>query len=178
MIGTLGSPPTRKYACSECGARPSTVRIAATSACPITCPPNTRCQRSCGLRPRNRFTSSCSRLSTSSMAWTAAADMAFSRVKPEEAATPPRKSSRAALLRRDEAAVPIRREIIRMDRVGEGARLHESVRGAWRAAADRRHLDCSAKIAGLADRLHSVEAGETSVVDLVELAEQPMPHAR
>src|SRR5207244_263146 len=31
----------------------------------------TRCQRSCGERPRNRFTSSCSRLSTSSMVWTA-----------------------------------------------------------------------------------------------------------
>src|SRR3954454_10481667 len=26
-------------------------------ACPITCPPNTRCQLVFGLRPRNRFTS-------------------------------------------------------------------------------------------------------------------------
>ena len=43
------------------GRRPSTVRTAATSACPITCPPNTRCQPDCGLRPRNRFTSSGSR---------------------------------------------------------------------------------------------------------------------
>src|SRR5262249_38513801 len=47
----------------ECGGRlaTSTVRQAATSACPITWPPNTRCQPTCGLRPRNRFTSSCSR---------------------------------------------------------------------------------------------------------------------
>src|SRR5216684_4354980 len=42
----------------ECGSRPSTVRHAATIACPITCPPNTRCQLVFGLLPRNRFTSS------------------------------------------------------------------------------------------------------------------------
>src|SRR5436190_2040695 len=35
----------------ECAARPSTVRAAATSAWPITCPPNTRCQFDCGLKP-------------------------------------------------------------------------------------------------------------------------------
>ena len=34
---------------------------AATSAWPITWPPNTRCQPTCGERPRNRFTSSGSR---------------------------------------------------------------------------------------------------------------------
>src|SRR5215510_6034252 len=45
----------------ECGSRPSTVRHAATIACPITWPPNTRCQVVFGLLPRNRFTSSCSR---------------------------------------------------------------------------------------------------------------------
>ena len=39
----------------------STVRTAATSAWPITWPPNTRCQPTCGERPRNRFTSSGSR---------------------------------------------------------------------------------------------------------------------
>src|ERR1700745_1792288 len=45
----------------ECGSLPSTVRHAATIACPITCPPNTRCQLVFGLLPRNRFTSSGSR---------------------------------------------------------------------------------------------------------------------
>src|SRR5262249_39957760 len=47
----------------EWGGRPgsSTVRMAATSAWPITCPPNTRCHPTCGLLPRNRFTSSRSR---------------------------------------------------------------------------------------------------------------------
>src|SRR4051794_112228 len=141
MIGTLGSPPTRKYACSECGARPSTVRMAATSACPITCPPNTRCQRSCGERPRNKFTSSCSRLSTSSMARTAASDIAFSRVKLEHAARQQRKSRRVALLGSNEAAVLIGDEIIGVDRVGERARLHVDKRPAGRAAVYRRDLN-------------------------------------
>src|SRR5215468_4267604 len=45
----------------ECGSLPSTVRHAATIACPITCPPNTRCQLVFGLLPRNRFTSMGSR---------------------------------------------------------------------------------------------------------------------
>ena len=46
----------------ECGGRlASTVRTAATSAWPITWPPNTRCQPTCGERPRNRLTSSGSR---------------------------------------------------------------------------------------------------------------------
>src|ERR1700742_1384928 len=45
----------------ECGSRPSTVRQAATMACPITWPPNTRCQLVFGLLPRNKFTSSGSR---------------------------------------------------------------------------------------------------------------------
>ena len=44
----------------------ATVRCAATSACPITCPPNTRCQPVFGLRPRNRLCSSGSRSRMSS----------------------------------------------------------------------------------------------------------------
>ena len=47
------------------------VRTAATSACPITWPPNTRCQPTCGLRPRKRFSSSCSRSSMASNSATA-----------------------------------------------------------------------------------------------------------
>ena len=39
----------------------STVRCAATSAWPMTWPPNTRCQSTLGLRPRYRLCSSCSR---------------------------------------------------------------------------------------------------------------------
>src|SRR4249919_2330865 len=70
-MGTLGSPGRRKYACMECGGRSSTVRTAATSACPITWPPNTRCQPTCGERPRNRFTSSGSRSRILSRSWTA-----------------------------------------------------------------------------------------------------------
>src|SRR5665213_1668879 len=61
MIGMLGSPPSRKYACSECGSTPSTVRVAATRACPTTWPPNTRRIPTCGLMPRYRLISSCSR---------------------------------------------------------------------------------------------------------------------
>src|SRR3984957_13307982 len=57
MIGICGSPGRMKKQCSECGSRPSTVRHAATIACPITCPPNTRCQLVFGLLPRNMFTS-------------------------------------------------------------------------------------------------------------------------
>src|SRR5665213_110645 len=46
----------------ECGGRlASTVRTAATSAWPITWPPNTRCQPVCGESPRNRLMSSGSR---------------------------------------------------------------------------------------------------------------------
>src|SRR3954468_5825407 len=156
MIGTLGSPPTRKYACSECGTRPSTVRMAATSACPMTCPPNTRCQRSCGERPRNRFTSSCSRLSTSSMVWTAAAVIVFSRVKFEEAARPLRKSRQAALLRRNEAMILIGCEIIGVDRIGERARLHVGERRVGRALLNRHDLDGDAEIARLSDRFHFI----------------------
>ena len=52
-------------------AAPSTVRTAATSAWPITWPPNTRCQPACGERPRNRFRSSGSRSRMSSRSWTA-----------------------------------------------------------------------------------------------------------
>src|ERR1039458_9732397 len=55
----------------ECGGRPSTVRTAATSACPITWPPNTRCQPTCGLLPRNKSTSSRSRSRRLSRSWTA-----------------------------------------------------------------------------------------------------------
>src|SRR5260370_42688400 len=52
-----------KYACRECTGRPpGTVRPAATSACPATWPPNTRCTCSSGLRPRKMFTSIRSRL--------------------------------------------------------------------------------------------------------------------
>src|SRR5215475_6725832 len=77
MIGTFGSPPSRKYACSECGGRvatSSTVRQAATSAWPITWPPNTRCHPTYGLRPRNRFTSSGSRSRMDTSSWTADID--------------------------------------------------------------------------------------------------------
>ena len=49
MSGTVGSPGRMKYACSECTGRSSgTVRPAATSACPATCPPYTRCTRLVG----------------------------------------------------------------------------------------------------------------------------------
>src|ERR1700688_4574232 len=42
-------------------AQPARGGQAAPSAWPMTWPPNTRCQRDCGERPRNRFTSSGSR---------------------------------------------------------------------------------------------------------------------
>src|SRR5580704_17697278 len=48
-----------------------TVRQAATRACPITWPPNTRCQPCCGERPRNRFTSIGSRSRMARRSWTA-----------------------------------------------------------------------------------------------------------
>src|SRR5438105_2724665 len=72
MIGTDGSPGRRKYACNECTCpcSGSTVRAAATSAWPATCPPNTRCTFTSGLTPRKMLTSigsrssSCTRLST------------------------------------------------------------------------------------------------------------------
>src|SRR5690349_18012833 len=65
MIGTVGSPGRRKYACSECtGRSPSTVRPAATIAWPATCPPNTRWRSSLGETPRKRLTSSGSRSSS------------------------------------------------------------------------------------------------------------------
>src|SRR6516164_308759 len=47
------------------------VRQAATSAWPITCPPNTRCQPTCGERPRNKFSSSRSRSRMARRSWTA-----------------------------------------------------------------------------------------------------------
>src|SRR3954452_25361937 len=34
MIGTLGSPPTRKYACSECGARAPNCRVGSNRRLP------------------------------------------------------------------------------------------------------------------------------------------------
>src|SRR5579859_3707476 len=56
-----------KYACRECTGRSAgTVRPAATSAWPATCPPNTRCRCSLGLRPRKMSSSICSRSSRSS----------------------------------------------------------------------------------------------------------------
>src|SRR6478752_8509784 len=65
-IGTPGRPGRRKYACRECtGRSPSVVRPAATSACPATCPPKTRCRDSSGLRPRKMLTSIRSRSSRS-----------------------------------------------------------------------------------------------------------------
>src|SRR5262245_32704240 len=66
-MGLLKSPRRRKYACSECTSRASSiVDCAAISAWPSTWPPNT-----CGLPvsrlwPRNRFTSRRSRLNCSS----------------------------------------------------------------------------------------------------------------
>src|SRR6186713_2312633 len=74
MIGVVGSPGRRKYACSEWVLPLSTVRPAATSAWPATWPPKMRWRRSSGLRPRNRFTSSCSR-SRMSMSCSSARDM-------------------------------------------------------------------------------------------------------
>src|SRR6185437_7295522 len=72
-MGALKSPRRRKYACSECTMRPSTVAEAAVSACPSTWPPNT-----CGLpisrlSPRKRFTSS----GSSSSSWSRSASCAF-----------------------------------------------------------------------------------------------------
>src|SRR5262245_3015594 len=52
----------------------STVRPAATRACPATWPPKMRCRLSSGLRPRKRFTSNCSR-SRISMSCSSARDM-------------------------------------------------------------------------------------------------------
>src|SRR5512137_1032152 len=63
-IGALKSPRRRKYACSECTARSaSTVRLAAISAWPSTCPPKTCGLPMSRLSPRNRFISSRSRSS-------------------------------------------------------------------------------------------------------------------
>src|SRR5690349_16199828 len=63
-MGEATSPGRRKYACSECGTRPSTVRLAAASPWPITCPPKTLFpNRSCDC-PRKRFTSKDSRSSS------------------------------------------------------------------------------------------------------------------
>src|SRR5688572_19229210 len=60
------SPARRKYACSECTARPSnTVRCAAESACPSTWPPNTYFVPMSRLCPRKRFCSSRSSSSSS-----------------------------------------------------------------------------------------------------------------
>src|SRR5262249_43353809 len=61
----------QQEACIECGGRTSTVRTAATSACPITWPPKTRCQPTWGDRPRKRFTSRGSRSRILSRSWTA-----------------------------------------------------------------------------------------------------------
>src|SRR3954467_336584 len=62
-MGAAMSPGKSKYACSECGTRPSMVRAAAIRACPTTWPPKTlRPPRSVDW-PRKRFTSSCSRSS-------------------------------------------------------------------------------------------------------------------
>src|ERR1700730_8054872 len=79
----------------ECAGRASTVRVAATSAWPITCPPNTRCQFDCGLKPRNRFTSNRSRSSSSSRLLTAF-DM-MSPAIPTEMCLPPRDSQAARI---------------------------------------------------------------------------------
>src|SRR5215813_9399670 len=92
----------------ECGGRPgsSTVRMAATSAWPITCPPNTRCHPTCGLLPRNRFTSSRSR-SRMLRRFSIAADMAASLRSAAQAILP-----RVGILpcpafaRRDDAYIP------------------------------------------------------------------------
>src|SRR5688572_30992426 len=60
-MGLLKSPRRRKYACSECTTRPSSmVALAAFSACPSTCPPNTWALPVSRLWPRNRLTSSLS----------------------------------------------------------------------------------------------------------------------
>src|SRR5262249_16384979 len=53
--------------------RPATSPVgqAAAGAGPIAWPPNTRCHPTCGERPRNRFTSSCSRSRMARRSWTA-----------------------------------------------------------------------------------------------------------
>src|ERR1700722_5417121 len=56
-MGELKSPRRRKYACSECAARPSTVAVAAMSAWPRTWPPNTCGLPMSRLSPRNRSSS-------------------------------------------------------------------------------------------------------------------------
>src|SRR6266496_3692636 len=80
-MGTAGSPGRMKYACSECTGRSAgTVRPAATSAWPATCPPNTRWWETCGLTPRKMSTSigsrSSSRISPPTSGWPAGAESA------------------------------------------------------------------------------------------------------
>src|SRR3954465_275438 len=62
-MGAAMSPGKRKYACSECGTRPSMVRAAAIRACPTTWPPKTLRPPRSAAWPRKRFTPSCSRSS-------------------------------------------------------------------------------------------------------------------
>src|SRR3954452_8130967 len=96
----------------------------------------------------------------------------------EQAGRRGRMSRRAALLRRDEAAILIRGEITGVDRIGERARFHVSKRGAGCAIVDRFYLDGDSEISRLTDRLHLVETRETPLVDRIELAEQLMTNAR
>src|SRR6202034_907462 len=63
-MGELKSPRRKKYACSECAARPSTVAVAAMSAWPRTWPPKTCGLPMSRLSPRNRSSSSLSSVIT------------------------------------------------------------------------------------------------------------------
>src|SRR5688572_15318928 len=64
-MGALKSPRRRKYECSECTRRSgSTVRLAAISAWPSTCPPKTCGLPMSRLSPRNRLISRRSRSSS------------------------------------------------------------------------------------------------------------------
>ena len=65
-----------------------------------------------------------------------------------------------------------------MDRIGEGTRFHVGEGSARRAAVNGRHLNGNAEIAGLVDRLHFIQAGETCFIDFIEFAEGPVPDTR
>src|ERR1035438_9172347 len=56
-MGALKSPRRKKYACSECTTRSSTVAVAAIRACPSTWPPNTCGLPMSRLSPRNKSSS-------------------------------------------------------------------------------------------------------------------------
>src|SRR4051794_26666332 len=145
-IGTLGSPARTKYECSEWTRRSgSTVRPAATSAWPATCPPKTRCHRERVLTPRKMSRSTSSRSS--------------SATNPSTASCPASASSVSAMPQ-DVT------DVVHPDRVRRPGRRrrcaghddHEIVRTAD-TAADERRVDLPHHLVGGLHRPHEMGLG-------------------